>query len=108
MICRLCSCRLETGEFFLNLLSMRGLVLATDSATGEAGRFRAATSQSAGILPQDIWILVSVQRDVSLLPAVDLPSNDAFMLKAQVVPRRGFRLRTEWLSSWVGFRFDMM
>ncbi|CAE7946839.1 MRL1, partial [Symbiodinium sp. KB8] len=71
--------RRKSGEFFLNLLSMRGLVLATDSATGE-----------------DIWILVSVQRDVSLLPAVDLPSNDAFMLKvANRITRRLYKYATE-------------
>ena len=38
------------------------------------------------MLLKDIWILVSVQRDVSLLPAADLPSNDACMLKARVMP----------------------
>lgn len=71
--------RRKSGEFFLNLLSMRGLVLATDSATGE-----------------DILILVSVQRDVSLLPAVDLPSNDAFMLKvANRITRRLYKYATE-------------
>eukprot|EP00439_Symbiodinium_sp_Y106_P049515 s4506_g6.t1 len=71
--------RRKSGEFFLNLLSMRGLVIATDSATGE-----------------DIWILVSVQRDVSLLPAADLPSNDACMLKvANRITRRLYKYATE-------------
>ncbi|CAE7309213.1 PHOT2 [Symbiodinium natans] len=70
--------RRKSGEFFLNLLSIRGLVLASDSAG------------------KDIWILVAVQRDVSLLPVANLPSNEASMLKvASRINRRLFKYATE-------------
>ncbi|CAE7356596.1 PHOT2 [Symbiodinium pilosum] len=71
--------RRKSGEFFLNLLTMRGLILATDAVNGK-----------------EIWILVAVQRDVSMLPGTDLPSNEALMLKvASRISRRLFKYATE-------------
>mmetsp|Transcript_4121 Transcript_4121/g.7553 ORF Transcript_4121/g.7553 Transcript_4121/m.7553 type:complete len:399 (-) Transcript_4121:17-1213(-) len=71
--------RRKSGEAFLNLLSLRGLVLATDAATGE-----------------EIWILVAVQRDVSGLPFAELPSNEASMMKvASRINRRLLKYATE-------------
>ena len=80
-----CACGAGPGEFFLNLLSIRGLVLASDSA-GKAGRINEPMTINDCEIPlmlQDIWILVAVQRDVSLLPVANLPSNEASMLKAE-------------------------
>ena len=55
----------KTGEFFLNLLSIRGLVLARNTNTGE-----------------EIWILISVQQDITGMKPELLPSsNDALLMK---------------------------
>ena len=52
------------GEAFLNLLSLRGLVVARDT-TG-----------------QEIWVLLAVQQDVTGLRSEALPCNDAVLSKA--------------------------
>eukprot|EP00434_Breviolum_minutum_P033509 symbB.v1.2.029653.t1/scaffold3275.1/size59885/5 len=70
----------KTGEFFLNLLSIRGLVLARNTNTGE-----------------EIWILVSVQQDVTGIKPELLPSsNDALLMKvASRILRRLLKYATE-------------
>lgn len=70
----------KTGEFFLNLLSIRGLVLARDAKTGE-----------------EIWILVSVQQDVTgIKPESLTSSNDALLSKvANRILRRLLKYATE-------------
>ncbi|CAJ1400093.1 unnamed protein product, partial [Effrenium voratum] len=69
----------KNGEFFLNLLTLRGLVLARNPQSGE-----------------ELWILMSVQQDVTGIAADALPSNDALMQKvAQRVGRRLLKYATE-------------
>jgi len=70
----------KTGELFLNLLSIRGLVLARDVKTGE-----------------EIWILVSVQQDVTgIKPESLTSSNDALLSKvANRILRRLLKYATE-------------
>eukprot|EP00930_Biecheleria_cincta_P031575 TRINITY_DN21914_c0_g1_i1.p1 TRINITY_DN21914_c0_g1~~TRINITY_DN21914_c0_g1_i1.p1 ORF type:complete len:459 (+),score=74.04 TRINITY_DN21914_c0_g1_i1:78-1454(+) len=56
--------RRKTGELFLNLLTMRGLVLASDESSGE-----------------ELWILIGVQKDVTDMPGAHMQSNEQDMQK---------------------------
>lgn len=69
----------KTGHFFLNLLSLRGLVVARHAKTGE-----------------EIWILVAVQQDVTGVEPDSLPSSDALLSKvAGRILRRLLKYATE-------------
>ena len=96
---RICADLMECqGEFFLNLLSIRGLVLARNTNTGEewcfqiAGLYNITQFEVFGcvyldpVIPcQEIWILVSVQQDVTGIKPELLPSsNDALLMKARL------------------------
>lgn len=64
----------KSGQLFLNLLDLRGLVIARNDFTGE-----------------DIWLLVGVQQDVSHMTRESLPEGNKAMLD-QVASRIRKRL----------------